>query len=93
MLSVKIGWSKAAADANPSLLGDDATAREHAVQQLIDQVIEPAWVSLNLSRLDGNSSDQASQALNEARTAPLVGEGESAAAAQPILRALPGRAG
>ena len=55
--------------------GDDATAREHAVQELIDQVIEPAWVSLNLSRLDGNSSDQASQALNEARTAPFGGGG------------------
>ena len=57
--------------------GDDATARERAVQELIDQVIEPAWVSLNLSRLDGNSGDQAAQALNEARTAPFGGEGVS----------------
>ena len=51
--------------------GDDATARERAVQKLIDQVIEPAWVSLNLSRLDGSSGDEAAQALNEARTAPF----------------------
>ena len=28
---------------------------------LIDQVIEPAWVSLNLSRLDGSSADQTAQ--------------------------------
>ena len=55
--------------------GDDATAREGAVQKLIDRVIEPAWVSLNLSRLDGGSGDQAGQALNEARTAPFGGGG------------------
>ncbi|NBQ38151.1 MAG: DNA polymerase III subunit delta, partial [Synechococcus sp.] len=55
--------------------GDDATARERAVQELIDQIIEPAWVSLNLSRLDGSSADQAAQALNEARTAPFGGGG------------------
>ncbi len=55
--------------------GDDATARERAVQELIDQIIEPAWLSLNLSRLDGSSADQAAQALNEARTAPFGGGG------------------
>ena len=49
--------------------GDDASARERAVQELIDAVVEPAWVSLNLSRLDGSSAEQASQALTEARTA------------------------
>ena len=49
--------------------GDDASARERAVQELIDAVVEPDWISLNLSRLDGNSSEQASQALIEARTA------------------------
>ena len=54
--------------------GDDATARERAVQELIDQVIEPAWVSLNVSRLDGSSTDQAAQALNEARTTSFGGQ-------------------
>ena len=49
--------------------GDDASARERAVQELIDAVVEPAWISLNLSRLDGSSAEQASQALTEARTA------------------------
>ena len=49
--------------------GDDASARERAVQELIDAVVEPAWISLNLSRLDGSSAEQASQALAEARTA------------------------
>ena len=70
--------------------GDDDTARERAVQELIDQVIEPAWISLNLSRLDGSSGDQAAQALNEARTAPFGGGGRGCAgSAQPLLRTLP----
>lgn len=49
--------------------GDDASARERAAQELIDAVVKPAWISLNLSRLDGSNAEQASQALTEARTA------------------------
>jgi DNA polymerase-3 subunit delta len=33
--------------------------------------VDPAWQSINLSRLDGNDSNQASQALEDARTAPF----------------------
>lgn len=51
--------------------GDNSSAREGAVQELIDAVVEPAWQSMNLSRLDGSSIEQAAQALNEARTAPF----------------------
>ena len=55
--------------------GDDASSLERAVQELITGVVEPAWQSLNLSRLDGSTLEQASQALSEARTAPFGGGG------------------
>jgi len=53
--------------------GDDAAALEHAIESLISEVIDPAWSSINLSRLDGADSGQASQALEEARTPPFGG--------------------
>ncbi len=53
--------------------GDDEAARERAIEALIGQVVDPAWQSLNLSRLDGRDPDQALQALAEARTPPLGG--------------------
>jgi DNA polymerase-3 subunit delta len=53
--------------------GDDAAAQEHAIESLISEVIDPAWSSINLSRLDGADSGQASQALEEARTPPFGG--------------------
>lgn len=53
--------------------GDDAAAQEHAIESLIIEVIDPAWSSINLSRLDGADSGQASQALEEARTPPFGG--------------------
>ena len=51
--------------------GDDTGARERAVQELIDAVVEPSWNCLNLTRLDGSNTEQAVQALSEARTAPF----------------------
>jgi DNA polymerase-3 subunit delta len=51
--------------------GDDQAALDRAIQSLIDQVVDPAWQSLNLSRLDGSNSAEAAQALSEARTAPF----------------------
>jgi len=53
--------------------GDDAAAQEHAIESLISEVIDPAWSSINLSRLDGADSGQASQALEEARSPPFGG--------------------
>ena len=55
--------------------GDDAAALEDAIESLISEVVDPAWSSINLSRLDGADSGQASQALEEARTPPF-GDGE-----------------
>ncbi len=53
--------------------GDDEAARGRAVDALISQHIDPAWQSINLSRLDGGDSGQALQALEEVRTPPLGG--------------------
>ena len=51
--------------------GDDAAARDHAIEALIGDVVDQAWSSINLSRLDGADAEQASQALSEARTPPF----------------------
>jgi DNA polymerase-3 subunit delta len=51
--------------------GDDEAARNRAVDALIQQVCDPSWQSINLTRLDGNDQGQAAQALAEARTPPL----------------------
>lgn len=51
--------------------GDDEAARTRAVETLVERLVDPAWASINLSRLDGNDSGQAGQALEEARTPPF----------------------
>ena len=51
--------------------GDDEAARSRAVDGLVGQLMDPAWASINLSRLDGNDTSQALQALEEARTPPF----------------------
>jgi len=51
--------------------GDDEAARTRAVDALIQQVCDPSWQSINLTRLDGNDQAQAALALAEARTPPL----------------------
>ena len=54
------------------LWGDDAAARDRAIDALIGKVVDPSWSSLNLSRLDGADAGQALQALEEARTPPFA---------------------
>lgn len=53
--------------------GDDEAARTRAIEDLINREVDPAWHSINLTRLDGSDSAQASQALSEARTPPFGG--------------------
>jgi DNA polymerase III subunit delta len=53
------------------LWGDDEAARNRAVEALVQAQLDPAWASLNLSRLDGHDASQAAQALEEARTPPF----------------------
>jgi DNA polymerase-3 subunit delta len=51
--------------------GDDEAARQRAVDELVAAQVDPAWASINLSRLDGNDPAQAARALEEARTPPF----------------------
>jgi DNA polymerase-3 subunit delta len=53
------------------LWGDDEAARNRAVEALVQSQLDPAWASLNLSRLDGHDTGQAAQALEVARTPPF----------------------
>ena len=55
------------------LWGDDEAARNRAVEGLIEQLVDPCWAAINLSRLDGQDPAQAAQALEDARTAPFGG--------------------
>ncbi len=55
------------------LWGDDEAARNRAVEGLVHKLVDPAWASINLSRLDGNDPAQAAQALEDARTPPFGG--------------------
>lgn len=52
--------------------GDDAAARDRAIDGLIERLVDPSWSSLNLSRLDGSETGQAAQALEDARTPPFA---------------------
>ena len=52
--------------------GDDAAARDRAIDDLIARCVDTNWSSLNLSRLDGADTTQAIQALDEARTPPFA---------------------
>lgn len=51
--------------------GDDEAGRHRAVEALVQELVEPAWAAINLSRLDGNDISQAARALEEARTPPF----------------------
>ncbi|MEB3322059.1 MAG: DNA polymerase III subunit delta [Synechococcaceae cyanobacterium] len=51
--------------------GEDEAARQRAVEDLVSHRVDPAWATINLSRLDGSDPQQAGQALEEARTPPL----------------------
>jgi DNA polymerase-3 subunit delta len=52
--------------------GDDEAARQRAVESLVEELVDPAWAAINLSRLDGADPAQAAQALEEARSAPFA---------------------
>ncbi len=54
--------------------GDDDASCERAIKSLIEEIIHPNWMSINLSRFEGQDILQAKQALEEAQTPPF-GEG------------------
>jgi len=49
--------------------GDDEASRNRAVESLIAAVVDPAWQSINLTRLDGNDLAQAAQAQEQLQNA------------------------
>ncbi len=51
--------------------GDDSAGKENYINTLIKTTVDPSWISINLSRLEGTNPEQAIQALEEARTPPL----------------------
>ncbi|MBM5823487.1 MAG: DNA polymerase III subunit delta [Cyanobacteria bacterium K_Offshore_surface_m2_011] len=51
--------------------GDDEAARQRALAERTEALVDPAWASINLSRLDGADAVQAARALEEARTPPF----------------------
>ena len=53
------------------LWGDDTGARDLAVENLINKIIDPVWRSFNLSRIDGSDNGRIKQILEEVRTPPL----------------------
>jgi len=82
--------------------GDDEAARSRAVEELVASALDSTWGAMNLSRLDGQDSEQARRALEEARTPPL-GAGDRvivlqrspfcAACPPPLTEALEGNLG
>ena len=51
--------------------GDDSGARDRAIENLIKKIIDPTWISMNLSRVDGSDSSQINKVLDEVRTPPF----------------------
>ncbi len=53
------------------IYGDDYSASNKAIEQIIQNFIDPNWISFNLSRLDGNQAEQSSRCIDEIRTPPF----------------------
>ena len=51
--------------------GDDLGSMNRSIEKLIQELIDPNWNTINLSRLDGENNSQAIQALDESRTPPF----------------------
>ncbi|MFN7899704.1 MAG: DNA polymerase III subunit delta [Synechococcaceae cyanobacterium] len=52
--------------------GDDEAARQRAVESLVEQLVDPAWATINRSRREGSDPAEAARALEEARTPPFA---------------------
>ena len=51
--------------------GDDSSGKENYTNLLIKTKVDPSWLSINLTRLEGSDPKQSAQALEEARTTPF----------------------
>ena len=48
--------------------GDDSASIENFINELVDKIVDPSWITINLSRLEGSDLAQASLALEEAQS-------------------------
>ena len=51
--------------------GNDSGGIDHRIENLIKDIVDPTWSSLNLSRIDGSDPNQLNRALEEVRTPPF----------------------
>ena len=51
--------------------GDDSGARNRAIENLVKKIVDPDWMTMNLSRLDGNDLAQVNKVFEEVRTPPF----------------------
>ncbi len=51
--------------------GDDYASSIREIENIIQTYIDPAWLSFNISRLDGSDANQSLRALEEVKNAPL----------------------
>ncbi|AAQ00851.1 MULTISPECIES: DNA polymerase III subunit delta [Prochlorococcus] len=51
--------------------GDDFGAIDRSIEKFIKKAIDPNWISINLSRLDGQNASEAHKCLEEVRTPPF----------------------
>ena len=53
------------------LWGDDVAAQNRAIEKLIQEIVDPAWSSLNVSRITAEDNGQSKKALEEVVTPPF----------------------
>tara|TARA_B100000700_G_C14963742_1_gene817831 strand:- start:438 stop:1442 length:1005 start_codon:yes stop_codon:yes gene_type:complete len=51
--------------------GDDSGAKDRYINNLIKELVDSDWLSMNLSRFDGNDINDVKKALEETRTPPF----------------------
>ena len=51
--------------------GDDSAARDRAIENLVKELVDPDWTSMNLSRIDGSDNGQINKVFDEMRTPPF----------------------
>ena len=61
--------------------GDDSGTRDRAIESLVTKIVDPTWMNMNLSRLDGNDSGEINKVFDEIRT-PAFGNGGRAVIVQ-----------
>ena len=51
--------------------GDDSGSRDRAIESLVNKIVDPTWISMNLSRIDGRDSGEINKVFDDIRTLPF----------------------